>query len=137
MQHNMLQLHEAFYENALFPSDGFARIAELSGRQIQHDQTHKEPLITKAYDAFRKQNKNGQSDLLPTDEYIEELAKRQIDDEIENKANHFSDVTLPLNSSKTIRAKDRSTTRLRGLTQALSMDKQVNIKTVQLNAQES
>lgn len=59
---------------------------ELSGfRQgptsLLNDRTPKEPLITKAYDAFRKHSKDRlQSDLLPTDEYIEEMVKRQYEE---------------------------------------------------------
>lgn len=39
----------------------------------------REPLITKAYDAFRKHSKDKVvSDFVPTDEYIDEMVKRQI-----------------------------------------------------------
>jgi len=45
-----------------------------------NDRTPKEPLITKAYDAFRKSHKDKSSDLLPTDEYIDEMVKRRFEE---------------------------------------------------------
>lgn len=54
---------------------------EMTGRHgytsMLNENLPKEPLITKAYDAFRKnQSKDNVSDFLPTDEYVEAMARR-------------------------------------------------------------
>ena len=137
MQQTLLHLHEAFYENTLpMVAESLSRAVEMSGRHFPHDKTQKEPLITKAYDAFRKQSK-GQNELLPTDEYIEEMHKRQIS-EIETKmvgSQAVSDATLKLNSSKTLKGNGRSNSRISRFMGGAHTP--INIETVQLNAQES
>ena len=37
---------------------------------LLHDNIPNKPLITKAYDAFRKQNRDCKSDFMPTDDYL-------------------------------------------------------------------
>lgn len=56
-----------------------------------NDKAPKEPLITKAYDAFRRLSKQDQSGLMPTDEYMLELAKTQFEAKSDNRSNK----TLP------------------------------------------
>ena len=129
MQQTLLHLHEAFYENTMpLVAESLSRAVEMSGRLLPHEKTQKEPLITKAYDAFRKQSK-GQNELLPTDEYLEEMHKRQIS-EIETKmagSQAVSDATLKLNSSKTLKANGRSNSRISRYMGALTP---INIQTV-------
>jgi hypothetical protein len=68
------------------PSPSYALAANLKTEEMTsrrgytsmlNENLPKEPLITKAYDAFRKnQSKDYASDFLPTDEYVEAMARR-------------------------------------------------------------
>jgi len=112
----MIQLQEMLFEQSppQFSS------TNINNTTLLNDQIPKEPLITKAYDAFRKKSKEDQSDLMPTDEYLLELARRQF----EAKSLSASSKTFAnLSYGRTFARKDKS------LSHA-SSNEQVNIQTI-------